>query len=71
MKVKGLRSQHVCAWCPVWSPDGELVDGDAILPAPLVCMFCSAVDSEMSEGVGGGFRGGGGGFVYTGGLGIG
>lgn len=35
------------------SPDGELVDGDAILPAPLVCMFCSAVESETLVGVGG------------------
>lgn len=53
------------------APDGELVDGDAIFPAPLVCMFCSAVESETSEGIGRGFRGGGGGFVCKGGLGIG
>lgn len=71
MKVESLRFQHVSAWGPVWSPKGELVDGDAILPAPLVCMFCLAVESEMLVGVGGGVRGGGGNFVFKGGLGIG
>lgn len=38
------------------APDGELVDGDAILPAPLVCMFCLAVESEMLVGVDGGLE---------------
>ena len=31
--------------------DGRLVDGDAILPAPLVCMFCLTVQPGTLAGV--------------------